>query len=299
MTNASASSSSALRAMEDKIDELPLLPQVLVKLMQLRQSSDSYFDDFETLVMEDPTFAVRVIAIANSSASSPVAPITTIRDAITRMGAATISALVASLAVQKVFMPSEPSQVRLWSHSVLTALAAQEICKLAPLLKVNPSEAYLAGLLHDIGRFVMLEHAAPELRKVDESNWENPEQLIAADVEIYTYTHCELGYLACKHWGLPDAVSDVVRTHHDVLDCSIEPGSHAAITYCVQLADELCIAILEHPSNADSSDVQSIVEERCQLTVAADQWFNAPAICEKIPKIRDSGTAMLAGLGLG
>ncbi|MEO1247087.1 MAG: HDOD domain-containing protein, partial [Pseudomonadota bacterium] len=112
---------AALKDMEAKIDELPLLPQVLVRLLQLRPASVDYFENFESLVKEDPAFAVRVISLANSSTSAPVSPIETIRDALTRMGAVTIGALVASLAVQKVFMPTEPGQVRLWSHSILAA----------------------------------------------------------------------------------------------------------------------------------------------------------------------------------
>ena len=127
----------ALKQMEGKIDELPLLPQVLVKLMQLDSASDDYFDEFEKLVKEDPTFAVRVIALANSASSAPVSPITSIRDAITRMGASTISSLVASLAVQRVFMPSKPGEVRLWTHSILAACATEHVAKIATALDVD------------------------------------------------------------------------------------------------------------------------------------------------------------------
>ncbi|MGB5257508.1 MAG: HDOD domain-containing protein, partial [Woeseiaceae bacterium] len=81
--------------MEDKIDELPLLPQVLVRILQLDTESDSFFEEFGKLTKEDPAFAVRVITLANSAASAPAVPVVSIRDALTRMGSHAIRGLVA------------------------------------------------------------------------------------------------------------------------------------------------------------------------------------------------------------
>jgi hypothetical protein len=106
----------------------------------------------------------------------PAVPVVSIRDALTRMGAQAIRNLVASLAVQRVFLPTKPNEVRLRQHSVYAAVAAAMIAETASDRKIDPAEAYLVGFLHDIGRFVMFEHAAPNLLKVDESHWEAPDQ---------------------------------------------------------------------------------------------------------------------------
>lgn len=293
----SSSGKSALRKMERNIGELPLLPQVLVKLLQLDRSDDNYFDDFELLVKEDPAFAIRVIAIANSSASAPISPITTIRDAVTRMGATTISNLVASLAVQKVFMPTEPGQVRLWTHSVVTAFAAEQVAKLAKRLNVDPGRAYLAGLLHDIGRFVMMEHSTDELQAVDESNWTSPDELVRADVAVYKYTHSELGYRACKQWGLPDEISDVVRRHHTDIAGPIDPGSIEAMTYCVQVADRVCIFVLENSDAADPDDLVALIGDDCILEVGGQRWVDPESLVECLPPIKEASASLLGGLG--
>lgn len=92
-----AVANSALQNMEGKIDELPMLPQVCVKILQLDPSSGNYFKEFGKLTIEDPAFS------------------------------------------------------------------AAQVTKIVPILDVDPAEAYLIGLLHDIGRFVMFEHAAPNL----------------------------------------------------------------------------------------------------------------------------------------
>ena len=283
--------------MEEKIDELPLLPQVLVKLLQLNQTSDDYFDDFELLVKEDPTFAVRVIALANSASSAPVTPITSIRDAITRMGVATISSLVASLAVQKVFMPTRPGEVRLWTHAVCTACAAEELAKTAKAIRVEPGQAYLAGLLHDIGRFVMMEHASAELQSVDESNWDTPEELVAADVEVYKYTHCELGFLACEHWGLPTAISQVVRDHHADLPAKIEPGSVEALTYCVQVADCLSIFVLE-VEGLEPAEIRERIASDCVIETSDGSGIEVEEVYASVGSIQDASAHLLNGLGI-
>ena len=156
----------ALDALARKIDDLPLLPQVLARIVQLDPESDRYFDEFALLAREDPALAVKVIALANSAASSPASPMISIKDALVRVGTASVRSLVTSLAVQRVFIPTDRSQIRLWQHSIAAGVAAESIAALTPGLGIEPNEAYLVGLLHDVGRFVMFEHAPDTLLEV-------------------------------------------------------------------------------------------------------------------------------------
>ena len=290
---------TALREMQDKIGELPVLPQVLVKILQLDPASEDYFEEFGKLTKEDPAFAVRVIALANSAASAPAVPVASIRDALTRMGAEAIRSLVASLAVQRVFMPTAAHEVRLWQHSVFTAFAAAEIAEITPNLEVDPAEAYLVGLLHDIGRFVMFEHAAPNLLKVDESNWHTPEELVEADIKVYNFTHSELGYLACQHWKLPETIADVVRQHHAVLDEQISGGSIDATTLCVQVADRLCLSLLQRP-DFDETDEQLRKEHilnDCLRTERERELISVATLVNNLDRISRDSKDLLSGLG--
>ena len=299
MTEAEDHHADALKQMEAKIDELPLLPQVLVRLLQLKPTAEDYFESFEGLAKEDPAFAVRVIALANSATSSPVCPIETIREAMARMGATRIGALVASLAVQKVFMPTEDGQVRLWVHSIYAAVAAEAIARGCPELKLDPGKAYLAGLLHDIGRFVMLEHAAPCLKAVDESNWTTPEELVAADVEVYKFTHSELGFLACQRWALPEELAQAVRDHHTTLGEVIEPGSLDALNYCIQVADRLCMNVLECDGfeTLEADRRISILEAECLIPVSKSRTVTPQMLDAIVPFAKRDGGALLSNLG--
>jgi putative nucleotidyltransferase with HDIG domain len=267
--------------------------------MKLSVDQDDFFEQLDKLAREDPPFAVRLLATANSAASSPVSPIKSIKEALTRVGAVRISSLVASMAVQRVFMPSSPSQVELWRHSIQVAVAAEAMAEIFPDLEIERGQAYLAGLLHDIGRFVMFEHAPAHLLKVDESNWHSPEKLIAADVEVFNFTHSELGYLACSRWGLPDDISEIVRRHHEILNDSPEPASLEMNILCIEIADRLALFLEQSDIDYLASDeLITAIEQKCLLTTAVKNLINAQVIAERIPKIKKQSEELVAGLGL-
>jgi len=290
----------ALHSMEEKIKELPLLPQVLVRILQLDPKSEEYFEEFEFSAKEDPAFAVRIIALANSAASSPVAPISVIRDALARMGATTVASFVASLAVQRVFMPTEANQIRLWQHSISTAVGAQRISELVPGLMIEPGHAYLVGLLHDVGRFVMFEHAPKQLLEVDEHDWQTPDDLEVVDIEVFNFTHSELGYLACEHWGVPEAIADIIRHHHTPLDGTIQPGSADATTFCVQVADRLSVTLVDNPDLEELSNEQrqERVALHCLKTEEERRLLPVDRLTAEIENVRRESEHLMKGLGL-
>lgn len=261
-------SSSALEEMLSKVDDLPMLPQVLVRIMQLDPDAGDYFETFEDLVKDDPPFAVKVIAVANSAAFAPVNPIVTIHNALARLGSITVRNLVASLAVQRVFMPTKDNEIRLWEHSIKVALTAQAIARLLPDLKIDEGLVYLAGLLHDIGRFVMFEHAPENLLAVDESHWSSPSQLLKSDLEVFKYTHSELGFKACEKWGLPDDLSLVVRYHHKSINKDFSPSSMGALIFCVQVADLLSVFLLENKDfkSLEDEERKQLIETHCLVS---------------------------------
>jgi len=288
----------ALHSLENKIDELPLLPQVLVRILQLDPKSDDYFDEFEMTAKEDPAFAVRIIALANSAASSPVEPISIIRDALARMGATTVGSFVASLAVQRVFMPTKPNQILLWKHSISTAVGAQRVAQLVPELRVHPAHAYVVGLLHDVGRFVMFEHSPKELLEVDEHNWQVP--IDGVDVEVFNFTHSELGYLACVHWGVPEQISDIIRHHHTPILGKITPSSLDATRFCVQIADRLSVTVVDSADNDELSDTErkSRIGTHCLKSREDRRLLPADRLLAVVDTIAKESNKLMQDLGL-
>ncbi|MEM9623198.1 MAG: HDOD domain-containing protein [Pseudomonadota bacterium] len=290
---------TALNSLKNKIDELPILPQVLVRILQVNVADEDYFEQVEALATEDPPFAVRLVALANSAGAASVSPIKSIRDALTRVGAVTITNLVASLAVQRVFVPKKPSEIALWGHSISVAVCAETIAHATPTLKFEPGEAYLAGLLHDIGRFVMFEHAPDQLLKVDEANWHTPDELIEADVEIFKFTHSELGYLACNRWSLPAEIADVVRRHHEPLVSPVAAGSVEAGVLCIGFADRLSMLLEKEELDPEDNDGWAeLIQQKCPQAPDGKLLMPPAELAAHIPAIKERTSGLMAGLGM-
>ena len=154
--------------LENELEELPLLPTVIVRLLALDATHENYFDKVLELSQEDPTFALRVMQLSNSAVSSPSSPITTLQDAVVRLGVNSVASLVTSMSAIRVFVPKKQGEKNLWVHSIQVAVCSRIIARIATDLKVNPEQAYICGLMHDIGRFVLFDKASDELNLVQE-----------------------------------------------------------------------------------------------------------------------------------
>ncbi len=203
--------------LERRINELPVLPTVVSRLMTLDRDADGFFDEVLDLVESDPTFAARVLAAANSAASSPRSPIDSVRAALARLGGAGVSSMLLSVAVARVFVPRDEWEKSLWRHALQVAAAARELA-LTTRGCLDPDQAYTIALLHDIGRIVLFGEAPDALRRIDERSWNSPTELIGLELEICGLTHSELGQMACRQWGLPDHIGTVILHHHDRVD---------------------------------------------------------------------------------
>lgn len=224
------------RRLQHHLDQLPVLPTTIAQLLSLSPDSSSHFDDVLRLVESEPNFASRILITANSAASSPIDPIADLRRAVARIGSTGAANLLLAVSVTRVFVPRDPWEKGLWRHGLQVAHAARGLTELIGDPSLNPGEAYTAGLLHDIGRFVLFQEAPDELRQVDETAWETPDDLVATERAICGLTHPELGALACQQWGLPDIITSVVRHHHDPLP-PVYTGPEAKLAALVRLAD--------------------------------------------------------------
>jgi putative nucleotidyltransferase with HDIG domain len=238
----------AVRArLEKQIDNLPVLPAVVAKLMGLDRKDEKYFEEVRRLIETDPNFSARVLTAANSAASAPRAPITSVPAAITRLGSLNASLLVLSFALTRVFVPRDAWEKSLWRHAIQVATIARSFAQASGDKELQPDAAYVCALLHDVGRFVMFQEAPEVLRRIDESDTGTPETLIQMERSICGLTHSELGAMTCTRWRLPEIVVAVVRDHHKVQD--LKPtGKIAKLTALIHFAD-LAMAPLAIPDS--------------------------------------------------
>ena len=153
-------------------------------------------------------------------------------------------------------MPHTRGQRNLWIHSIQTALAARRLAALRPDVGLGMEECFLAGLLHDIGRFVIFEHRPEDMARLDEAEVSNPHELVAAELQVCGFDHATLGYEVCRRWNLPESVCEMVRVHHMYgAERRGVPPEVATLVRLVQEADCLSFGLLRNPATSFHSDV--------------------------------------------
>ena len=282
-------SAPGVRDLVAQTEQLPMLPSVVMRLLALDPRSDRYFETLLEVAEDDPTFAVRLIRLANAPTSAPRTPIVSIRQAVVRLGAKECTGLVTAVAIARVFLPTTEDQRNLWLHSLQVAVAARAIAGL--MSGVSTEQAYTAGLLHDIGRFVMFEGAAADLSRVDETQWHSPQQLLDAEHSLLGYDHVQLGVLVCRRWCIPETITEVVRLHHAY------PGEHASVSIgpivaAVQLADLVSMMLIEAPGFADQEPLVIAEEltERCAAQHRPNPPVSPSVLAQRIASIRDDAS---------
>lgn len=194
-----------------EIDALPTLPRTVERVKEATENPNTTFAVIGAIIESDPPIAARLLRLANSAAYGFPNRVDDIAHATSLLGPRETYNVVLSSAILELTEHAEGfDHHRYWDDSMFCATAARFVANtVAPALA---SSAYMAGLLHDIGRYA-LSHTAPGIYAkigVDLVG----SALISAERRAYLIAHPEAGYFLAAHWGLPEDISDAIRFHH-------------------------------------------------------------------------------------
>ncbi len=188
----------------------------------------------------DPSLTTNVLRLANSSFFGFHRSVSTVKDALFRLGTNQVFQLVVAATVGK--MTQKPvngydlSGGDLWDHLVGTAIAS---VKLAQTLNLKiPSYTFTAALTHDVGKVVLGTFVEVNADSIRELAYDENLSFEQAERQILEIDHAEVGALLLEHWNLPDHLVDLVRWHHQPEDYS---GNHPAASNVVHVANVLCL----------------------------------------------------------
>jgi two-component system cell cycle response regulator len=212
--------------------DLLSLPQSLSAILKETDNPNFTADSLARVILHDPALTGRILRVANSSFYSRFSSIKTVHQAVQLLGVNTVKCLALS---SSVFRPDRIQQQTgidarpLFSAFMTVAAGADMIAK--AIGHKTPEEAFVAGLLHDIGVVYLLETYPKHYRRVLEHQVE-AKTLLGAEVEVFGLDHAEVGYHLATRWRLPQYICDAIRAHHRVL----APDEVNVVGRCVMLS---------------------------------------------------------------
>ncbi len=221
----------------DKVEDLPSLPHTLHKVLEGLDSVSASAKTLEGIIREDPVLTAKILKMANSPFYGIQGEVSSIAKAVVVLGFEEVRSLVIGLSLTGAFGGDlgveEFDAQSLWLHSIGVAKTAHMLAT-----HVNgcvPDELFTAGIVHDLGRFLLCLYFPKEYKVILGQKRQNGLPLFKVE-ESCGLSHAEAGAYLAKKWALSDMLVNVVRYHH-------HPGS--AGTYSVPasivfLADELC-----------------------------------------------------------
>ncbi len=200
------------------IARLPAMPQILVRLIEHLQADDLGMSELAALISKDAGMTGKLLAVANSSAYQRHHRNVNLEQSLVALGTDMIKTLVISDSVFQTFnnFPhSGSTDLRaFWKNSLSAAVIAKEIARLVEYPHLE--EAYLAGLLHNVGRLALLATAPKEYAY--NFNARDDEDLCAVEQRTLQITHAEAGAWLIERWQLDSFLADAVLYHHESSD---------------------------------------------------------------------------------
>ncbi len=221
----------------EKIEDLPTIPHTLQKVLSSLDEVSTSARTLEEIIRTDPILAAKVLRLANSPLYGASGEVNSIDRAVVLLGFEEVKNLVIGLSLTSSFsgdLGVEGLEARaLWIHAIGVGTAAKMLGSRVD--GVDPEELFTAGLIHDIGRFVMCLHFPEETKELIEICKKRNCPLAKAELE-YGLSHSEIGAYLATRWGLSEQIISIARYHHFPKSA----GSDARLAYIVFLADMLC-----------------------------------------------------------
>lgn len=205
----------------DKDFEMPSVPLVLMKILQILDDNSSSAQELEKLILHDPSLSARILKLANSAFYCFPNQVKTISHAIVLLGLNLVKSLAIGVNIFDSFtrgMHKEAALInKLWMHSVGVGQMAQAIWAKRSSRK-DSEFAFLCGLLHDLGKVVFFKNDPVHYAEIFATEKSDGDLDVRAfEVDYYGIDHAALGSELAKRWGLPPLLAKVLLKHHSVI----------------------------------------------------------------------------------
>jgi len=186
---------------------LPALSIIAIRLVELASDEECSVNDLVSLIEKDPSLAIRLLKIANSAFFKGIEPVTTLRQAVIRIGFQQLRIMALSLSLRETFPMGTVGGFdyeRFWRASLYRGLMAKSLAEQTG--KCNPEEAFVAGLTLGIGFLIFFNMFIRDSGEEISRELDRLEKLLAWEQEKFGVNHRQIGAAALRYWKFPDSI---------------------------------------------------------------------------------------------
>jgi HD-like signal output (HDOD) protein len=287
MTEGTMGERVRLAALLRAIDELPTIPETLIKILRILDDPQSSAQALADVVRLDAPLTAKILRLANSPYYCAAGNLADVRSCIGVLGFKTVRQLAICVSIATSLVAecnrrrSRLDYRELWKHSVNVAVVAKELALLTRTK--DPEEIFTAGLLHDLGKFVILLHAPATYDQVISQRRAAARPLCEMELELLGYDHTMAGEVFGVSWRFPAVLTRPARKHHDHLLREPQASREDYAVRLVALANELANRI-----SPPESDLGFYREADATEALHAAAGLTLDAVNERLPKIREA-----------
>ena len=236
------------------IVSLPSMPSAFSAAVRLLGNDNASAASCISAIERDQALTVRVLRLANSPFYGAQGQVSRIGDAVQMLGLRTVASALAAVSLRTALGSLRCSEFHFanyWRHTLCTAIAARELAQLASL---DVGEAFLLGLLHDVGK-VILAMTSPELEtQALQLASAQGIPLHEAEQQLFGVTHAEVGAVVARQWNFPAHFAQAIADHHRPPAATAEGG--LSLAGLVHLANDMA-----HHLEAPTPDIEALLQE--------------------------------------
>ena len=228
---------SSIDKVLENLSDIPTLPDIVAKVTQLITNPETTATDVSDALSRDPGLSAKILKIVNSAFYGFPRRITTITNAVVILG----FIRVRNLALSAYILDNYGTGVRVgfdmrafWKHSIGVAFMAAQIAR--RIDSKLEEDAFICGLLHDLGKGIMAQKASVDMANVIEAVKKDNLIFLDAERRILDYDHVILGGAIAERWNLPKVMVNVMRYHHEPATTEVE-GQDRILVAAINVAD--------------------------------------------------------------
>ncbi|MEK7792941.1 MAG: HDOD domain-containing protein [Candidatus Hydrogenedentota bacterium] len=230
----------------DGVVTLPSLPATVLQISDLVNNPDCPLSEVGKAIAADPSISLKALRLVNSAYYGLREKITSVEHSVVLLGGKVVKNLVFTAAV---FDTLKGGEELLLKHNVACGVAMRTLITSGAAINVQPiepDEAFVHGLLHDVGKIILKQYMPEEYERVEAACKEGGSPLYKVEREIIGVDHAELGMMIAKRWKLTELLANSIGGHHDLDRCT--NAGYQGMAGLLAVADYLCYAA-GYPAN--------------------------------------------------